>query len=220
MYAPEMELLQWARGPGMVIASSIMIFGIVLRLIELFSLSRKADLSAPSSHPQGSGWRTLVMRSFPTMAQIKHEPVIIAAYLFHLGLFAVVLLFVPHIEFFRGILGISWPGLPIPVIDAISVISIICMLILLAHRLTNPVKRLLSTWGDYLAWVVTFLPFLTGYLAFHHLLFDYTTILALHILSVELLMVVLPFSKLFHTISAFISRWYTGANFARKGVSL
>jgi nitrate reductase gamma subunit len=56
-------------------------------------------------------------------------------------------------------------------------------------------------------------------MAYHHLLFDYTLMLSLHILSVDLLLVVLPFTKLFHMFSLFISRWFNGDWFARKGVA-
>ena len=89
----------------------------------------------------------------------------------------------------------------------------------LVDRLTNPVKRLLSGFGDYLAWTITLLPLLTGYLAVNHLLLEYTLMLAIHILSVSLLLALLPFTKLFHTFSAFASRWYNGNIFGRKGVA-
>ena len=59
---------------------------------------------------------------------------------------------------------------------------------------------------------------LTGYLAYHHALLPYTAMLALHILSVELLLVLLPFSKLAHMITFAISRWYNGAMAGYKGV--
>jgi nitrate reductase gamma subunit len=42
--------------------------------------------------------------------------------------------------------------------------------------------------------------------------------LALHILSAEILLVVLPFTKLFHAFTLFGSRWYNGSANARKGV--
>ena len=42
---------------------------------------------------------------------------------------------------------------------------------------------------------------------------------ALHLFSVELLLVLLPFTKLFHSFSIFISRWYNGDFFGRKGVA-
>jgi nitrate reductase gamma subunit len=42
--------------------------------------------------------------------------------------------------------------------------------------------------------------------------------LSLHLFSVELLLVLLPFTKLFHSFSALLSRWYNGEMAARKGV--
>jgi nitrate reductase gamma subunit len=110
--------------------------------------------------------------------------------------------------------------LPSPVVDLAAAASLIALIVLLANRLTDPVKRLLSGAGDYLVWLLTFLPLATGYLTYHHALFDYTWLLALHIASVEVLLAVLPFTKLFHTVSIFISRFYTGQIFGRKGVAL
>jgi nitrate reductase gamma subunit len=61
---------------------------------------------------------------------------------------------------------------------------------------------------------------LTGYLAVKHLLLPYTTMLAIHILSVELFLVMLPFTKLIHTFTVFVSRWYNGDISGRKGVAV
>ena len=44
--------------------------------------------------------------------------------------------------------------------------------------------------------------------------------LAIHLLSVELLFLWLPFGKLAHTFLVFMSRGITGAELARKGASL
>jgi nitrate reductase gamma subunit len=56
-------------------------------------------------------------------------------------------------------------------------------------------------------------------MAYHHLMLEYTLMLSLHIFSVELLLVLLPFTKLFHTFSVFVSRWYNGDFYGRKGVA-
>jgi nitrate reductase gamma subunit len=42
--------------------------------------------------------------------------------------------------------------------------------------------------------------------------------LALHILSFELLIIAIPFTKLSHMLSIFISRWYNGAMAGYKGI--
>jgi nitrate reductase gamma subunit len=214
------ELLSWARGPALGIAFAIFLFGMILRLFEVYSLGRKKDLAPARAHTPGSGLRTVFSRSFPSRSMLKPSMLTyITGYTFHIGFFLVLLFLVPHIELFHSITGLHWPALPTPIIDLITVASIIALIITLISRVLNPVKRFLSTFGDYLAWSVTILPLLTGYMAYHHLLLDYTLMLALHILSVELLLVVMPFTKLTHMVTLFIARWYNGDWFARKGVA-
>lgn len=214
------DLLILARGPALGLALATLAFGICLRFFEIFSLGRKTDLSPARAITPGSGWRTVFHRSLPPAGMVARASVTyFAGYVFHLGLFITLFLFVPHIEFLRGLAGLSWAGLPTPVVDGVTVASMAAMATLLASRLANPVKRFLSGFGDYLAWGLSFLPLLTGYLAVHHLLLDYSLMLALHILSAELLLVLLPFTKLFHAFSLFVARWYNGDIFGRKGVA-
>jgi nitrate reductase gamma subunit len=215
-----LDLLTFARGSALNWALIIFAAGIVLRLFEIFGLGRKADLAKPRTDSPGSGWRTMFTRSLPAEGMLKRDPVTyISGYVFHFGLLFAIFFFAPHIEFFRSLMGLGWPSLPSALVDASVVAAIVALGVLLAHRLNNPVKRMLSGFGDYLAWAVTLLPLLTGYMAYHHLFVEYTLMLALHLFSVELLLVLLPFTKLFHTFSVFISRWYNGDIFGRKGVA-
>lgn len=215
-----LDLLTFARGSALNWALIIFAAGVVLRLFEIFGLGRKIDLAQPRTDSPGSGWLTMFTRSLPPQGLLKRDAVTyIGGYVFHLGLLATIFFFAPHIEFIRDLFGIGWPSLPSALVDASAVAAIAALLVLLAHRLTNPVKRMLSGYGDYIAWAVTLLPLLTGYLAYHHLLFEYTLMFALHLFSVELLLVLLPFTKLFHTFSVFISRWYNGDIFGKKGVA-
>jgi nitrate reductase gamma subunit len=215
-----LDLLTFARGSALNLALMLFVAGSVLRLFEIFGLGRKTDLARPRTNTPGSGWRTLFSRSLPPQGMLKRDPVTyIGGYVFHLGLLMAIFFFAPHIEFFRSMTGLAWPSLPTALVDASVVAAMAALGVLLAHRLNNPVKRMLSGIGDYAAWAATLLPLLTGYLALHHLLLEYTLMLALHLFSVELLLVLLPFTKLFHTFSVFISRWYNGDMFARKGVA-
>lgn len=215
-----LELLTWARGPGLVLALGICIFGVILRLIEILALGRKADLAPPRQNSTGSGWRTIFTRSLPPPGMLRRAPLTyLGGYVFHIGMAIAVFFFVPHIELFRDLLGLRWPGLPNPLIDVASIAAILALMALLVGRLVDPVKRLLTNAGDWLAWALTFVPLVTGYAAYHHLFENYTLTLALHILSVELLLVVLPFSKLFHVFSLFVARWYNGDIAGRKGVA-
>ncbi len=215
-----LDLLTFARGSALNWALIIFVAGVALRLFEIFGLGRKADLARPRTDSPGSGWRTIVTRSLPPEGMLKREPVTyIGGFVFHIGLFVAIFFFAPHIEFFRSMTGLGWPSLSSALVDASVVAAIVALAVLLAHRLNHPVKRLLSTFGDYLAWTLALLPLLTGYMAYHHLMLEYTLMLAMHLFSVELLLALLPFTKLFHTFSVFISRWYNGDIFGRKGVA-
>jgi nitrate reductase gamma subunit len=63
-------------------------------------------------------------------------------------------------------------------------------------------------------------PLLTGMMAYSHVGPPYQTTLAMHILSVELLLVWFPFGKLMHAFTIFITRGATGMQFERKGAAL
>ncbi len=214
-----MDFLLWVKGPGFEIAIVIFVLGVILRLLEILMLGRRPAFHEPRASGAEGGLKVILSRSLPHPEMARTTAfTIIAGYIFHIGLFIALLFFAPHIEMFKAAFGFGWPALPNAVVDFATVLSMAALIALLIRRITHPVLRFLSGFEDYLVWTLTFLPLLTGFLAFKHLLFPYTTMLALHILSVELLLVAFPFTKLMHTFTLFIARWYNGAEFARKGV--
>lgn len=216
----EMDILIWARGTGLQLALGIFVLGLVTRGFEIFSLGRKADLSVPRPESPGSGWRTVWARSIPHASTWQRTPVtVVLGYVFHIGFFVTLLLFIPHIQLLRSTLGISWPGLPTPLVDATALITIVALIGVIVYRMRDPVRRFLSVFEDYFTVVLTLLPVLTGYLAFHHQLLPYTLMLATHILTVEMLLVFMPFTKLAHFATLFVARWYNGDVSGRKGVA-
>ncbi|HEX8978335.1 MAG TPA: hypothetical protein VF811_01385 [Parasulfuritortus sp.] len=215
------ELLNWVRGPGLQIAIAVFLLGTIWRLIEIYSLGRKPDLAERRHVPGASGWHTLVRRSIPIPGMFQRSTITyVAGYAFHLGLAVVVLLFAPHIKLIQDLIGLTWPALPSQFVDLMAVVTLVAMLVVLIDRIRQPVKRFLSTFEDWLTWAVTFLPVLTGYMAARHLLLPYTLMLSLHILSVELLLVLLPFTKLFHVFTVWPSRWFNGDIQGKKGVAV
>ncbi|WP_456375324.1 hypothetical protein [Thiolapillus sp.] len=214
------EFLLWVRGSGLQIALWIFLFGMLIRLLEIFLLGRKKNLAELRASGTAAGLRTMISRSLPPGGNIIHRPrfTFVAGYAFHIGLFVVIFFLTPHIQVIESLTGLAWPALPTPVVDIFTVISLVAMLALLWHRLASRLLNFLSNGGDYLAWTLTFMPLLTGYMAYHHLWFPYTGLLAAHILSVELLLILFPFTKLTHTFTIFIARWYNGMMAGEKGV--
>jgi nitrate reductase gamma subunit len=216
----ETELLLWVRGPALQVATVIFLVGVAVRFIEILMLGRQKDLAEARGSALAGGLRTIVTRSVPDRGTIQRSTFnVVAGYVFHVGFFVVLLFFTPHILLFHEVLGLNWPALPTPVIDATTVVTIIALLAVLVHRVLHPVMRFLSRFQDYLAWLVTILPLVTGYLAFHRVgVAPPPTLIAIHILSVELLMVVFPFTKLMHAVTLFMARYYNGAIAGYKGV--
>ena len=213
------EFLLWVRGPAFNVATFIMCAGLVIRFLEIFLLGRRTDLAEARGSAAAGGLRTMFRRFIPDAGSFERSGfIIVSGYIFHAGLFIVIFLFVPHILVFETATGLSWPGLPSNIIDATNVVTMITLLAVLIHRIKDPVRRMLSEFADYLVWFVTFLPLLTGYLAFHRVGLSAPMLIGLHILSVELLMILFPFTKLSHAFTLWLARWYNGASAGYKGV--
>ena len=216
----ETELLIWVRGPALQIATVIFQIGVVVRILEVLVLGRKSDLAEARGSALAGGLRTIISRSFADRRTLQRSMFNeIAGYIFHIGFFVVLLFYAPHILLFSDLLGLSWSALPTPVVDATTIVTMIALVAVLVHRMVHPVMRFLSEFQDYLVWLVTFLPLVTGYLAFHRVdIAPPSTLIAVHILSVELFMVIFPFTKLMHAFTIFMSRYYNGAIAGYRGV--
>ncbi len=215
----EIEFLNWVRGPGFQIATIIFVAGVIIRFAEILLLGRKTNLAEAKGSEMRSGLRTIVTRSLPDKSTFQRSTfTVVAGYIFHIGLFVTIFLFAPHILMFKEVVGFGWPSLPTPMVDAMAVVTIIALLAVLTHRMRDNVLRFLTTKEDYIVWLVTIAPLITGYIAFHRIGMTAPTLLAIHILSVELLLVIFPFTKLMHAFTIVLSRWYNGAISGYRGV--
>jgi len=219
-----MELLDFARGPALAFASVVFVLGTLWRLAGVLLLPRMRDLSPPREGAPAA-WlgalRTIVSRMWPRKEFLARTMFgTVNSYVFHIGLAIVVLGLAPHILFIRNFSGLSWQALPSNLVFAVGVITLASLFAALARRLTHPALRLLSHSGDYLSWLLTTLPVLTGLLATGHLGARYETLLAAHILSIDAFLIWFPFGKLMHAILFAFSRGATGMRFSHRGVNV
>jgi nitrate reductase gamma subunit len=218
-----MDLLSFARGPAMKVALAIFCAGVVWRIAAFALLRIHRDWNRPRASMLkyvGVGLLAVGSRSWPHPEFIKRTGAGEAlGYSYHLGLFVVVLLFGPHIAFLGGLLGFTWPELPSSIITAVAVVTLTLFCGVLFRRITSPVIRMMSNFDDYFSWLITALVMVTGLAASAHVGARYETLLAIHILSVEGLLVWFPFGKLMHAFYIFPSRAINGAILARKGAA-
>jgi len=219
-----MELLEFARGPALQFAITIFVAGVVFRVVSLFMMWRTRDSSEGSSRERPvviAALREIIRRLWPQAAYKERTMfALINGYVLHVGLALCVFFLMPHILFIKDLFGISWGALPNNVIYAIGVITVGSMIAALVMRYANPAQRIISTFDDWFSWLVTFLPLITGLIASSHLGARYETLLGLHILSVALLLIWLPFGKLMHFFLVFVTRSQTGAHLSHRGAQL
>ena len=225
-----MDLLDFARGPGWVLAVTVFLLGVAWRLWGLWRLPSQRDHSPPREGAPSpmAGAAQAILRGLWPRREFGQSAMVttVNGYVLHIGLALVVLAYAPHIAFIRHHLGVGWPALPDAVMYLSAAAVIYALLFALWSRLDDPVRRRLSSGDDYLTWVVTFLPFATGMavasepsaqiLARDAVL--YRLPLAVHLLSLELLLVWFPFGKLMHAVLFPLSRAATGRRFSHRGV--
>jgi nitrate reductase gamma subunit len=218
--------LEFARGPLFYAALLVFVGGMIYRLVTVLGLGWTRD-RVPAKGSKGGGVVVSFLRGiliWPFIPWVKNtfrrNPLIyVGGGLFHLGLFAVIFLGTAHMLVWKSLLGFGWPTLPLPIVDWLAAAAIVAMLILLVNRIVHPVLRLISGPAEYLAWLFVFLPMITGYALTHHLGPPYEVMFSLHMLSVDLLLIWIPLSRISHFIFYFFSRAIHGQEFGKRGVS-
>ncbi len=225
-----MDLLDFARGPALTVALTVFVLGTLWRLVAILRLPRRPDRSPPreGAPSRARGALDAIVRGMWPRRQFGQTAMVTTfnGYVFHIGLALVALGYAPHIAFVRRITGIHWPALPDVVMILATGITILSLLMALWIRITDAVLRHISTTDDHLSWTLTFLPMITGMaviaepssavLADSHVL--YRGPLAVHLLSLELLLIWFPFGKLMHAVQFVFSRGATGIRFSHRGV--
>ncbi len=201
------SLLEFARGPLFVATFLIMVLGL-LRVVamEILEIGRSNALTEVRGFPWSKNIREFISWVVPTKNFVRERPVMSAlSFVFHLGILLVPLFFASHIFLWERGLGIAvpaWIEMGVRVADALTLMTIATGLGLLAIRVFHAPTRFLSSFMDYFILGAVLVPFISGFLATHPSLHftGYTAIMLVHVLSAELVFVLLPFSKLSHAV--------------------
>ncbi len=210
-------MLEFVEGPLWYFAGLVFMAGVAWRLVDIFRRGVAAELAPPRGNPLGGAVRTVITRSWTVPGFSKGATFhLIAGYMFHIGLFAVVFLAAPHVEFIeQRLLGFAWPPAPHWLFIVSAELAFAGLLLMWLRRMLHPVMKQITTLDDHLAAFLSFAAMFTGCLA---LLQSHDGLRLIHMLAVEILLIYFPFSRLMHAFTFVISRSYTGAAMARKGV--
>ena len=207
-------MYEFVRGPLLWIAVIIFIAGFIHRTVRLFQLTKRIEPAlCPASDPKNNPGKSVSKEEarlekiarFQNSVLGRHPVMTIVSAVFHFCLFATPLFLLAHNVMLRSGLGISLPSVPDALADSMTIIVLGCGLFFLVRRIAVPKVAAISGTYDYVALFIVILPYLTGFLAYHQV-FEYRTMIIMHMLTGELMLIVLPFTKVGHMVFFFFSR--------------
>ena len=136
-------------------------------------------------------------------------------FVFHFGLLVTPVFLQAHNILLKERWGISLWTISDGTADILTIAMLIAAVFLILRRIALSEVRIITDWYDYLLLAITAAPFITGFLASHNM-GDYQFWLILHILSGEIMLVAIPFTKLSHFILFFLSRAQIGMDYGIK----
>ena len=208
-------------GPVFYLALGVCIIGMIIRFVLYFNgLSWQLDRVAYKPY-LGMGLKGAIRSIYRWLIPYgtyswRSQPVMAFAFFgFHIGAIFVPLFLIAHNVFLKEKLGFSLFTLSTQAADILTWVALICLLFLILRRLVLPEVRILTDRKDWGILIITLAPFITGLVARYNV-GDYDLWLTLHILTGEIVLFAIPFTKLSHVFLFFASRAQIGMDFGIK----
>lgn len=208
-------MYDFIRGPLVWIAFLVFILGTIYQVVRFYRLSRpkeryqvRVPFGKPPKEPdEEPAEPELTWWQCVKLSVVGVNPIMVSVTtVFHLALVLTPFFVLGH----NVLLDLAWhaslPSLPEAVADGLTMIVIAGGIFFLLRRIFLDRVRAISTAYDYVVLLIATAPFITGFLAYHHL-FDYDTVILLHMLAGEIMLMAVPFTKLVHMPYFFINRF-------------
>lgn len=194
-------LIEFARGPLFRLSLTICVLGLGYRVAVIVAQiaaawhragDRRLPLGAVASATASWLLPVRLWRSRPLYST--------ASVLFHLGVVVVPLFLVGHVALLGGVLPGWWPVLPQGTADAITIVAMAGIVALIAGRAGSSASRILTRGSDVFVLVVLLGLLLFGWWAANPAMspFAARTMLAFHVLLGNLVLILVPTTKIAH----------------------
>lgn len=208
-------------GPMFYLSLAVLVIGLLVRVVRYIrGLDWKLDRVAYRAHPRAGirGAARSILKwlvPFATRSWRAQPVMTVVFFVFHAGVVIVPLFLLAHNMFLEEKLGFSLVTLNPAAADFLSWGVLAAAVVLLLRRIALPEVRVLSTFHDYFVLAITVAPFITG-LVCRYEPANYDFWILVHIATGELLLVLIPFTKLSHVALYFMSRAQIGMDFGIK----
>jgi len=210
-----MDIYELVRGPFAWAALIVFALGSLYRIVFLFYSGKKESVLDPSQSVRNAA-RAILHGLLPFgSTYMRRQPLFtVISFIFHLCVVILPIFLLAHIVLWYESWEIQWWSLPDLLADLMALWVILACVYFISRRLLIREVKQVTRPIDFGLLIIILMTFLTGFLAYHQW-GPYRSILILHIISSETLLVVLPFSKLGHMLFFGFSRAYMGSEFGK-----
>jgi nitrate reductase gamma subunit len=202
--------IEFGRGPLFRFAFVVAALG----LARLLALAVAGGLEVWRNSPDRRlPWKDIVTNTLGWLAPVarlwSRRPVYsTVSCAFHVGLLLVPFALAAHVTLWKRALGFAWPAIPQPLADWLTLTVIAAGAGLALMRAAPKGARALSRFQDYAILLLLTTPFFTGYLCSNADLGSgtYRAIFLCHVYSGDLVLLLLPFTRLAHCVLAPLSQ--------------
>lgn len=214
-------MYEFVTGPLAWLSFAIFFIGLIVRIIlYIKDLDWKLDrvtYTVNVFYGIKGAFRSIIFWLFPfgTRSWRSYPVFTILFFTFHIGLIVTPVFLMAHNIILKERWGISFWTISESTADILTIAVIVSAVFLILRRIALPEVRILTKAYDYLLLVITVSPFITGFLAFHQAP-GYQFWLIAHIISGEIMLIAIPFTKLSHFVLFFLSRAQLGMDYGIK----
>lgn len=217
----EVSMYEFITGFMFWLSLGVCLIGMVVRTILYFrGLAWNLDRVAYKAYPKeglSGALRSIYkwLLPFGTHGWRKQPFMTVIFFSFHIGAVLVPLCLIAHNLFLESKTGLRFMTIPNGLADLLTWLVVVSALLIVLRRVALPEVRILTNWYDYLIICISVAPFITGLLARYEV-GNYMFWLMTHIISGELLLLAIPFTKLSHVFLFFASRAQLGMDYGIK----
>lgn len=195
--------IEWLRGPAFWAAFAFLILGLGRHTaITAWAIIRTYRRAADKKMPVRPILRATLKWTFPVDRLGNRFLYGLSTMVFHFSVIIVPIFLAGHIALWQSGLGISWPAIPNVVATTLTVIAVLAAVAIVVQRLSSQQSRALSRFQDLVMPLVVAVPFASGFLVMHPEWnpVSYEVALLAHVASANLLMILIPTTKLSHMV--------------------
>jgi len=196
--------IEWLRGPVFWAALAFMFLGLGRHLaITVWAIVRTYRRAADKTIPVRQVLRATLKWTLLPFDRLGNRLLYgLSTLAFHASVILVPIFLAGHIALWRSGLGLSWPAIPNPLATTLTIVAVAAAVAIVIQRLASSESRALSRFQDLVMPLVVAMPFAFGFLVMHPPWnpFSYEVALFAHLLSADLLLFLVPLTKLSHMV--------------------